>query len=128
MIPVADKRYDETVASARFVRVTPQKARRVAKLVSGKPVQEAISILRFSPQAVTEPILKLVKSATANAKTKADRDGTDFDESYLYVSKIFVDEGATMKRFRPRAKGKGDRRLKKTSHITLTVAPKEGDL
>ena len=112
-------------ATARFVRVTPMKARRVIDLVRGKDAEQALAILRFAPQAASEPIRKVVESAIANARVKADQAGEPFDESSLVVREAYVDEGPTMKRFRPRAQGRAGRILKRTSHITVVVGEDE---
>ncbi len=112
----------EAMAKARFVRVTPLKARRVVDLVRGKKAEEAVNVLRFAPQAAAEPVLKTVQSAIANAVEGARRNSERLDESDLVVSEIFVDEGPTMKRFRPRAQGRAGRILKRTSHITVVVS------
>jgi large subunit ribosomal protein L22 len=116
----------EARAQARFVRVTPQKARRVVDLIRGKSADEAIAILRFAPQTASEPVLKALNSAIANARYAADQTATAFDEHKLFVTAAFVDEGPTMKRFRPRAQGRASRILKRTSHITLLVGEKQG--
>ncbi|MGW2091723.1 50S ribosomal protein L22 [Promicromonospora sukumoe] len=116
----------EAKAQARFVRVTPQKARRVVDLIRGKQASEAVAVLKFAPQAASEPIRKVVESAIANARVKADRASERFDESDLFVSVALVDEGPTLKRFRPRAQGRATRILKRTSHITVVLADKEG--
>jgi large subunit ribosomal protein L22 len=115
----------EAKAQARFVRVTPMKARRVVDLIRGKQAGEAVAVLKFAPQAAAEPVRKVVESAVANARVKADRASERFDESDLIVSAAFVDEGPTLKRFRPRAQGRASRVLKRTSHITVVVAPRE---
>lgn len=115
----------EAKAQARFVRVTPQKARRVVDLIRGKQAAEAVTVLQFAPQAASEPIRKLVESAIANARVKADRASQAFDEQSLVISAAFVDEGPTLKRFRPRAQGRASQILKRTSHITVVVAPRE---
>ena len=112
----------EAKAVARFVRVTPMKARRVVDLIRGKNAQEAISVLTFAPQTASEPVLKVLNSAIANARFEADKTSTAFDERTLVVSAAFVDEGPTMKRFRPRAQGRAGRINKRTSHITVHVA------
>ncbi|GAA2217590.1 50S ribosomal protein L22 [Promicromonospora sukumoe] len=116
----------EAKAQARFVRVTPQKARRVVDLIRGKQASEAVAVLKFAPQAASEPIRKVVESAIANARVKADRASERFDEGDLFVSVALVDEGPTLKRFRPRAQGRATRILKRTSHITVVLADKEG--
>jgi large subunit ribosomal protein L22 len=115
----------EAKAQARYVRVTPQKARRVVDLIRGKQASEAVAVLQFAPQAAGEPVLKVVQSAIANARVKADRASEPFDERRLVVQAAFVDEGPTMKRFRPRAQGRAYRINKRTSHITVVVAPSE---
>jgi large subunit ribosomal protein L22 len=115
----------EAKAQARHVRVTPQKARRVVDLIRGKQVVEAVSVLRFAPQSASDPILKVLESAMANARVKADRASEAFDERALVISQAFVDEGPTMKRFRPRAQGRAARINKRTSHITVIVAPSD---
>ncbi|GAA5167524.1 50S ribosomal protein L22 [Ornithinimicrobium tianjinense] len=114
----------EAKAQARFVRVTPMKARRVVDIIRGKSVPEAVALMRFAPQAASEPVLKVLNSAVANARFEADKTGQAFDEAELYVSAAFVDEGPTMKRFRPRAQGRASRINKRTSHITVLVAPR----
>lgn len=113
----------EAKAQARFVRVTPMKARRVVDLIRGKSVPEAVALMRFAPQSASEPVLKVLNSAVANARYAADQTGAAFDEGALVVSSAFVDEGPTMKRFRPRAQGRASRINKRTSHITVMVSP-----
>ncbi len=105
-------------AVARYVRITPQKARRVVDLVRGLDVDEALALLKFAPQAAAENVYKLVDSAAANAETTEG-----LDRSTLVISKAQVDEGPTMKRWRPRAKGAANRILKRSSHITVVVQP-----
>jgi len=89
----------EAVAKLKHIRITPMKARRVVNLIRGKQATEALAILKFAPQAASTPIYKLVASAVANAKVKADAANILFDESDLIISKAFVDEGTTLKRF-----------------------------
>lgn len=108
-------------AIARHIRMTPMKVRRVVDVVRGLDVEEALSILKFAPQAASEPVLKVLKSAVANAEAT---DSLRANE--LYISKAFVDEGMTLKRIRPRAKGSASRILKRGSHITIVVEPKKG--
>ena len=112
---------DATVAKAvlRDIRHTPQKARRVIDLIRGQRADEALSILKFAPQSAGADLYTLLNSAIANAKQKnpAIRDASE-----LWVVEALVDEGRTMKRFRPRAQGRGFRILKRSSHITLTVS------
>ena len=105
-------------ASARFVRITPMKARRVVDLVRGLQVDEALSLLQFAPQAASETVYKVLESAVANAETTEGLNRGD-----LIVSVAMVDEGPTMKRWRPRAQGRATRINKRTSHITLAVQP-----
>jgi large subunit ribosomal protein L22 len=116
-----DTKADATVARAilRDIRHTPQKARRVVDLVRGQRADEALSILKFAPQSAGADLYTLLNSAIANAKQKnpAIRDASE-----LWVVEALVDEGRTMKRFRPRAQGRGFRILKRSSHITLTVS------
>ena len=100
------------------------KARRVVDLIRGKGAADAVNVLKFSPQSASEPVRKVLESAIANARVKADATATRFDERELVVAEAFVDEGPTMKRFRPRAQGRAGRINKRTSHITVVVAPK----
>jgi large subunit ribosomal protein L22 len=103
-------------AEARYVRVTPMKARRVVDLIRGLPAREALTVLQFAPQSASEPVYKVLASAVANAENN-DR----LDPDTLQVAAAFVDEGPTMKRFRPRAQGRAYRIRKRTSHITVVV-------
>ena len=107
-------------AIARHVRMSPMKVRRVIDLVRGMDVNEALTALRFAPQAASEPVYKVVASAVANAEHAEDLRVED-----LYISKAFVDEGVTLRRIRPRAKGSASRILKRGSHITVVVEPRE---
>lgn len=107
----------ETKAVLRGARLSAQKGRLVADLIRGKKVEEALDILTFSPKKGAAIVKKVLESAVANAE---HNDGADIDE--LKVSTIFVDEGMTMKRIRPRAKGRADRVFKRTCHITVKVA------
>ena len=119
----------ESIARVRHIRVTPQKARRVVNLIRGRQAQEALAILKFAPQGASEPVYKLVASAIANARVKADASNSYLDEQDLYVSQAFVDEGTTLKRFQPRAQGRAFRINKRTSHITVVLAtPDEADV
>ena len=112
----------EAIARVRNIRITPQKARRVVNLIRGKQANEALGLLKFQPQAASEPIYKVVASAVANAKVKGESSGAIVDEDDLVISKAYVDEGVTLKRFRPRAQGRAFRINKRTSHITVVVA------
>ncbi|NUS45832.1 MAG: 50S ribosomal protein L22 [Mycobacteriaceae bacterium] len=109
-------------AIAKHVRVTPMKARRVVNLVRGKSVTEALSILKFAPQAASEPVAKVVASAAANAQNNLG-----LNVNTLVIAKAYVDEGATMKRFQPRAQGRAFRIRKRTSHITIEVESVQSD-
>ncbi|SNR85829.1 LSU ribosomal protein L22P [Geodermatophilus saharensis] len=104
-------------ATARFVRVTPMKARRVVDLIRYLPTDEALALLRFAPQSASEPVAKVVASAVANAEHNLR-----LDPAALVVSAAFVDEGPTLKRIRPRAQGRAYRINKRTSHITVEVS------
>jgi large subunit ribosomal protein L22 len=112
----------ESIARVRHIRVTPPKARRVVNMIRGKQAQEALAILKFAPQGASEPVYKLVASAIANARVKADASNSYLDEQDLFVSSAFVDEGTTLKRFQPRAQGRAFQILKRTSHITIVLA------
>jgi large subunit ribosomal protein L22 len=119
----------EAIARVRHIRVTPTKARRVVNMIRGKQAVEALAILKFAPQGASEPVYKLVASAMANAKVKADAENSYLDEQDLFVQSAFVDEGTTLKRFQPRAQGRAFKILKRTSHITVVVAtPAEADI
>lgn len=117
----------ESIARVRHIRVTPQKARRVVALIKGKQAEEALAILKFAPQSASEPIYKLVESAIANARVKADQAGEYLDDRDLYVKNAFVDEGTTLKRFQPRAQGRAFQIKKRTSHITVELSTPEVD-
>ncbi len=109
----------EVAAKLRGARLSAQKARLVADQIRGKAVEDALDILQFSSKKGADIIKKVLESAIANAE---HNDGADVDE--LKVSTIFVDEGMTMKRIKPRAKGRADRILKRSCHITVKVAEK----
>jgi large subunit ribosomal protein L22 len=108
--------YPSATAKARFVRVSASKARRVIDLVRGKPVAEALDILRWAPQQASEPVAKVIASAAANAQ---NNDG--LDPATLVVATLTADEGPTAKRIRPRAQGRAFRIRRRTSHITVVV-------
>jgi len=112
----------EATAKLRSVRITPQKARRVVDLIRGKSAEEALALMKFAPQAASDPVNKLIASAVANARVKAEAANVRFDEGDLIISAAFVDEGVTMKRFMPRAQGRSAQILKRTSHITVVVS------
>ena len=107
----------ETQAVLRGARLSAQKGRLIADLIRGKSVAEALDVLTFSPKKGADLVKKVLESAIANAE---HNNGADVDE--LTVSTVFVDEGMTMKRIRPRAKGRADRILKRSCHITVKVA------
>ncbi|WP_344725093.1 50S ribosomal protein L22, partial [Agrococcus terreus] len=115
----------EAKAIARYLRVTPMKARRVVDLVRGKQANEALAILKFAQQGAADPVYKVLASAVSNAREKADREGLAFNEEELFVSEAFVDEGPTMKRYQPRAQGRAFEIKKRTSHVTMIVATDE---
>ena len=107
----------EALAKHNFARISPQKARLVADQIRGKKVDQALELLTFSNKKAAELVKKVLESAIANAE---HNEGADIDD--LRVAKIFVDEGPIMKRIMPRAKGRADRILKRSSHITVVVA------
>jgi large subunit ribosomal protein L22 len=108
--------FPTAVAKARFVRVSPRKARRVIDLVRGRSVADALDILRWAPQAASEPVAKVIASAVANAQNN-----NGLDPATLVVATVYADEGPTAKRIRPRAQGRAFRIRKRTSHITVVV-------
>src|SRR4051795_8045300 len=103
-------------AVARHVRISPMKARRVVNLVRGLPAREALTVLQFAPQSASEPVYKVLASAIANAENNER-----LDPDSLLVAEAYVDEGPTLKRFRPRAQGRAYRIRKRTCHITVAV-------
>ncbi|NLV92192.1 MAG: 50S ribosomal protein L22 [Firmicutes bacterium] len=107
-------------AVAKYVRISPRKARQVVDLIRGKSVDEALAILRFTPKGASTVVEKLLRSAMANAENNYD-----MDVDSLYVARAFVDQGPTMKRIRPRARGMADRIRKRSSHITVILEEKE---
>jgi large subunit ribosomal protein L22 len=107
-------------AVARHVRISPMKARRVVDLVRGLPAQEALTVLKFAPQAASETVYKVLASAIANAENNER-----LDPDALLVSEAFVDEGPTLKRFRPRAQGRAFAIHKPMTHVTVVVENKE---
>ena len=106
------------LAQARYVRMTPMKCRRVIDLVRGMAVEQAMDVLRFDVHAASDPVGKVLASAVANAEHNQQ-----LDRAHLFVSQAYVDEGPTLKRFRPRAQGRAYRIRKRTSHITIVVQP-----
>ena len=107
-------------ATAKYVRVSPTKVRQLTRLIKGEHVDEARRILHFSEKGAAQPLRKVLESAIANAE---NNDGLDPDD--LFVFNAFVDEGPTLKRYQPRALGRAYRIRKRTSHITVVVAPRE---
>jgi large subunit ribosomal protein L22 len=109
----------ETSAKLKSVRLSPQKTRLVVDMVRGKAVQEALNILKFSPQRPADIVAKLVRSAVANAEQKGIE-----DVDRLFVKAVFVDQGPVLKRFMPRAQGRATKIRKPTSHITVVLDEK----
>ena len=109
----------EATAKVTFVRIAPRKVKIVLNLIRNKPCEEAMAILKYTPKAACEPLYKLLKSAMANAEMK------NMDVTRLYVAACSVDQGPTLKRIRPRARGSATRINKKTSHITLVLKDAE---
>jgi large subunit ribosomal protein L22 len=110
----------EAKAIAKFIRISPQKTMSVANLIRGKNVREALAILRYTPAKASTAIAKVLNSAIANAEHNYA-----MDKDSLYVSKVCIDQGPTLKRFKPRAQGRADLMRRKTSHITVVVSQKE---
>ena len=107
-------------AIAKHIRISPTKIRKVAKAVKGKPAEDALNLLGFMPQRAAKILTKVVRSAVANADQEPD-----IDVDSLSISNISVNEGPTLKRFKPRAMGRASRILKRTSHITVVLAEEE---
>lgn len=110
----------EAKAVAKYIRISPRKVREVVDLIRGKKIGEAIAILKFTPKRAATAVEKVIKSAVANAEHNQE-----LDRDALYVSEVFVDQGPTLKRFKPRAMGRADLIRKKTSHITVVVREKK---
>lgn len=110
----------EARAVARHVRISPRKARQVVDLIRGKSLKEAMAILEYTPKAASTIVAKVVRSAAANAENNYDMNPDD-----LFVSEAYVDQGPTMKRIMPRARGMADRIRKRTSHITVVVSERD---
>lgn len=108
---------NEVKATSKYIRMSPSKIRRVLRNIQGKTYKDALTLLEFLPYASCQPIIKVLRSAVANAKSNKG-----FDESTLFVKSAFVDQGPVMKRFCPRAQGRAYRILKATSHITIVVS------
>ncbi|WP_047153225.1 50S ribosomal protein L22 [Aneurinibacillus tyrosinisolvens] len=109
----------EAKAVARYIRIAPRKMRLVVDLIRGKQVGEAIAILKHTPRSASPVIEKVLMSAVANAEHNMN-----LDANSLVISKVFVDEGPTLKRFRPRAMGRASRINKRTSHVTVVLSEK----
>ncbi len=107
-------------ATAKYMRVSPRKMKFVCDMVRGKNVDEALSILRFTPRKGADILEKVVKSAVANAENNFD-----MDRDSLYVAEVYANQGPTLKRWRPRAQGRAYKILKRTSHISVVVKEKE---
>ena len=110
----------EARATLRYARISPRKVSIVLDLIRNQPLDKALAILQYTPKAACEPLLKLVKSAAANAENNHN-----MDKASLYVAECFVTPGPTLKRMRPRAQGRAYRILKRTSHITVVLKEKE---
>src|SRR3954447_6607203 len=110
-------------ATAKYVRMSPMKVRRVVDLIRGLPASEAQAVMKFDPHAASEPVGQVLDSAIANAEHLAHVRSQRLDPEDLFITEAFVDEGPTLKRFRPRAQGRAYRIRKRTSHITIVVAP-----
>ena len=109
-------------ASARYVRIAPRKVRVVADQIRGKDLEEALALLRFSPRGAAETVRKVIESGAANAENNFD-----LDPEEMKIAQISVDEGPTMRRFRPRARGRATRIEKRTCHINVALTPTEDD-
>jgi large subunit ribosomal protein L22 len=120
---------DEIVgrATARYVRMSPTKVRRVIDLIRGLPTSDAQAIMKFDPHSASEPVGKLLDSAVANASHLAHVRNLRLDTDDLVIVEAYADDGPTLKRFRPRAQGRAYRIRKRTSHITIVVAPAESE-
>ena len=110
----------EAVANLRYLRISPRKVKIVLDLIRGKDVATATAILLNTPKAASEPVLKLLKSAAANAENNHN-----MDKNNLYVAECFVCPGPNLKRIRPRAQGRAFRVLKRTCHVTIVLKEKE---
>jgi large subunit ribosomal protein L22 len=106
----------EAKAVAKYVRISPQKVRKIVGAIKGKPVETGLNTLKFMPQKAAGLVEKVLRSAVANAEN------ADIDVDALVIRNVFVDQGPTLKRFRARARGRGSRILKRTSHIKVIIA------
>ena len=117
---MAENTAPEARATAKYVRMAPRKVRMVVDQIRNKSVEQALEVLQFSTRAAAEPVAKVLRSAVANAENN-----NNLRASNLVVAEAYVDEGPTLKRIRPRAKGSASRINKRTSHITVVVAPRK---
>ena len=117
---MANNTDNQVRATAKYVRMAPRKVRMVVDQIRNKSVEQALEALQFSTRAAAEPVAKVVRSAVANAENN-----NNLRASNLVVAEAYVDEGPTLKRIRPRAKGSASRINKRTSHITVVVAPRK---
>ena len=111
----------EAKAVAKYIRISPRKVRQVVDLVRGKDLEEALAILKYTPKKASSAVIKVINSAAANAENNYE-----MDVDSLYVSEIYVDQGPTLKRFKPRAYGRADMIKKRTSHITVILKERKG--
>lgn len=107
-------------ATAKYIRISPRKVKIVIDLIRGKSVDEAEAILMYTPKAASEPTLKLLRSAIANAENNLE-----MDRETLYVAEVFANQGPTLRRYRPRSRGSASRIRKRTSHITIILDEKK---
>lgn len=110
----------EARAVAKYVQISPRKARQVTQLIQGKSIDDALTTLQFAPKRAAQIVHKVVRSAAANAENNHDLDAEE-----LFVALAYVDEGPSLKRIRPRARGRADRYVRRTSHITVVVRERE---
>jgi large subunit ribosomal protein L22 len=109
----------EAKAIAKYVRVSPRKVRQVVDLIRGKELKQALAIIKHTPKGASDAVYKVVSSAAANAEHNYD-----MDKDNLYIAEAYVDQGPTLKRFKPRAYGRADQMRRRTSHITIVVKEK----
>ncbi|MDR0789155.1 MAG: 50S ribosomal protein L22, partial [Bifidobacteriaceae bacterium] len=114
-------------AKLNNIRVSPRKARRTIDLVRGRNVNKVLTELKFSSYGISDDVAKLIKSAVANLKQKAEAKSYNLNDDMIFISEIYADEGTTLKRWRPRARGVANRILKRTSHITVVVSESNKD-
>lgn len=112
-------------ARLRFLRTTPRKTRTVANLIRGRNCAEAISLLKFLPRAAKVPVEKTLRSAIANAVSQSEKGRLGPED--LWVDEVYVDSGMTLKRYRPRARGRADVRRKRTAHLVIGVSKSKGE-